>query len=67
VVLARPQAKSHVDAVRCIGCKRCIRELGCPAIALKDGKAIIDEAQCSGCTLCEQVCPVGAISGGERL
>ncbi|MBR1829344.1 MAG: indolepyruvate ferredoxin oxidoreductase subunit alpha [Atopobiaceae bacterium] len=67
VVLARPQVKSHVNAHECIGCQRCIRELGCPALALKDGKAVIDETQCSGCTLCEQVCPVGAISGGERL
>jgi len=67
VVMARPQARSHVDAAECIGCQRCIRELGCPALSLKDGKAIIDDAQCSGCTLCEQVCPVGAISGGERL
>ena len=67
VVLARRQAHSHVDAHECIGCQRCIRELGCPALALKDGKAVIDDTQCSGCTLCEQVCPVGAISGGERL
>ena len=67
VVLARPQATSKVDASACIGCQRCIRELGCPALALRDGKAVIDETQCSGCTLCEQVCPVGAISGGERL
>lgn len=67
VVLAKPQAMSHVDAKACIGCQRCIRELGCPAIAFRDGKATIDETQCSGCTLCEQVCPVGAISGGERL
>ena len=67
VVLAKPQARSHVDAQACIGCRRCIRELGCPAISLADGKATIDQAQCTGCTLCEQVCPVHAIEGGERL
>ena len=51
----------------CIGCKRCIREIGCPALSLKDNKALIDETLCTGCTLCEQLCPVTAISGGERL
>ena len=67
VMLAKPQVCSSVDAVRCVGCRRCIRELGCPALFFKDGKARIDETQCSGCTLCEQLCPAGAISGGERL
>ena len=67
VVLAKPQAKSHVDASACIGCRRCIKELGCPGLTFVDGKAVIDQTQCTGCTLCEQVCPVGAISGGERL
>ena len=67
VVLARPQAKSIIDADRCIGCKRCIRELGCPALLFEDGKARIDADLCTGCTLCGQICPVGAISGGERL
>ena len=67
VVLARPSAQSVVDANACIGCRRCIRELGCPALMFEDGKARIDTTQCTGCTLCEQVCPVGAISGGERI
>jgi len=67
VVLAKPQARSAVDRDRCIGCKRCIREIGCPALSLKDNKALIDETLCTGCTLCEQLCPVTAISGGERL
>jgi indolepyruvate ferredoxin oxidoreductase alpha subunit len=67
VVLAKPQAKSTIDANTCIACGRCIKELGCPALYWKDGKAAIDETQCTGCTLCEQTCPVHAISGGERL
>ena len=67
VVLARPTARSQVDENVCIGCRRCISELGCPAISLRDGKAVIDQSQCTGCTLCEQVCPVSAIGGGERL
>ena len=69
VVLAKPQSTSAVDAERCVGCQRCVRELGCPALVPDDatGKVRIDAAQCTGCTLCEQICPTHAISGGERL
>ena len=56
--------KAHVDPNKCISCGKCIKELGCPAIILKDNKAFIDESLCTGCTLCQQVCPVNAISGG---
>lgn len=68
VVLAKPQARSTVDAERCVGCQRCVRELGCPALVpdAATGKVRIDPAQCTGCTLCEQVCPTHAIKGGER-
>ena len=69
VVLAKPQAVSCVDASSCVGCQRCVRELGCPALVpdAATGKVRIDAAQCTGCTLCEQLCPTRAISGGERL
>ena len=68
VVLAKPTARSHVDASACIGCQRCVKQLGCPALEpQEDGRVSIDQSQCTGCTLCEQVCPVHAISGGERL
>ena len=69
VVLARPKARSTVDAEKCVGCQRCVRELGCPALVpdAVTGRVHIDAAQCTGCTLCEQICPTNAISGGERL
>ena len=69
VVLARPQARSSVDEGKCVGCRRCVSELGCPALVPDGpgGTVRIDPAQCTGCTLCEQVCPTHAISGGERL
>ena len=68
VMIERPKARSHVDAATCIACGRCMHELGCPAIVPDaDGKARIDSSQCTGCTLCESICPVHAISGGERL
>lgn len=64
-VLIKPGSPKIVDPARCIGCKKCIRSLGCPGIILKDGKVCIDPALCTGCGLCEQVCPVQAIGGGE--
>ena len=69
VVLAKPQTRSTVDAKKCVGCQRCVRELGCPALVpdAATGKVRIDATQCTGCTLCEQICPTKAISGGERL
>lgn len=66
VILAKPQATSVVDPDVCIGCKKCINELGCPGLILDGDKASIDPAQCTGCTLCEQICPVNAISGGSK-
>ncbi|MGI6094830.1 MAG: indolepyruvate ferredoxin oxidoreductase subunit alpha [Lachnospiraceae bacterium] len=66
IALTKPAGKSVVDADKCIGCQKCIRELGCPGLILADKKAVIDPSQCTGCTLCEQVCPLGAISGGGK-
>ncbi len=49
-----------VDADKCIGCKSCMR-IGCPAISMKDGKAVIDSTLCTGCGVCAQLCPKDAI------
>ena len=38
---------------------------GCPAIAMKDGKAHIDATLCVGCEVCEQLCAFDAIGKGE--
>ena len=65
VALFRSPAQVQIDPAVCVGCKKCIREIGCPALSLREGKAVADPAQCNGCGLCAQLCPVGAISGGE--
>jgi len=48
----------------CIGCKKCIRELGCPAMHMENNKAVIEPSLCYGCSVCAQVCPTKAIKGG---
>lgn len=49
-----------VDTDACIGCKACL-SIGCPAISMKDGKAVIDRTQCVGCGVCTSLCRKGAI------
>ncbi len=65
VALTRPEGKVAVDTEKCIGCRRCVSEIGCPALTFADKKAGVDPAQCVGCGLCEQICPVGALQGGD--
>ena len=46
---------------KCKDCKICIKQLGCPATIINNGKVTIDESLCTGCTLCSQVCPHKAV------
>ena len=62
IAITKPAGKMCISE-KCIQCKKCIREIGCPAIILKDGKVDIDESLCTGCGLCSQICPVNAIGG----
>ena len=54
-----------VDSEKCIGCKMCLK-VGCQAVTMQQGKAVIDENICVGCSVCAQVCPVSAINGREN-
>ena len=49
-----------VDTDKCKSCKACMK-LGCPAISMKDGKAVIDHTQCVGCGICQEMCKFSAI------
>ncbi|MCI8497382.1 MAG: indolepyruvate ferredoxin oxidoreductase subunit alpha [Clostridiales bacterium] len=49
-----------VDSDKCRSCKACMG-IGCPAISMKDGKAVIDHTQCVGCGVCVGLCKFGAI------
>ena len=62
IAITKSKGKMKIDD-KCIGCKKCIREIGCPALIMVDGKVTIDESLCTGCGLCSQICPVSAIGG----
>ncbi|MDO4546553.1 MAG: indolepyruvate ferredoxin oxidoreductase subunit alpha, partial [Clostridia bacterium] len=63
--IVRGHKPVYVNAEKCLGCKKCVRELGCPALSVDvGGKAIIDAALCTGCGLCRQVCPADCMEGG---
>ena len=50
------KAPLKVNSEKCIGCKSCMK-IGCPAISMKNGKAVVDFTQCVGCGVCSQLCP----------
>lgn len=53
-----------VEEDKCIGCQKCIREIGCPALSIRQAgskKVQIDSSLCTGCKLCSGLCPVSAI------
>ncbi len=72
VQLIKPNAPVEVDSGSCTGCKRCITEIGCPALGFdpdakgsksgKRGQAFVDTSLCNGCAFCLQICPFGALA-----
>ena len=63
IAITKPEGKVAVDIDKCVGCRKCIREIGCPGLIIKDGQVTIDESLCTGCGLCSQICPFEAIGG----
>lgn len=50
---------------KCVGCKMCMK-IGCPAISMKNGKAVIDRTLCVGCNVCTQLCKTGSLCPADR-
>jgi len=69
ITVARAKPLPVIDKNVCIGCKKCIQAIGCPALVYTSEKRMsIDSSLCYGCNLCVYVCPSGAIiaqTGGE--
>ena len=57
-VKAQPPVK--VVNENCKGCKSCMK-IGCPAISMREKKAVIDPTQCTGCGVCIQMCQFDAM------
>lgn len=55
----------HIDLINCIGCGNCVRVCPENVLGIIDGRAaIINGMKCVGHALCEEVCPVQAITLG---
>ena len=63
IAITKPDGKMAIDRDKCVGCRKCIREIGCPGLIIRDGQVTIDESLCTGCGLCSQICPFEAIGG----
>ena len=66
IAVAKPVKAYQVEAEKCVSCKQCIREIGCPAIVVNEGKVQIEPSLCYGCGLCSQICKFGAIKEVKR-
>ncbi|MBO4414930.1 MAG: indolepyruvate ferredoxin oxidoreductase subunit alpha [Lachnospiraceae bacterium] len=66
VAITKPENKYTVDTSKCINCKKCIKEIGCPALVTVNGQVTIDRNLCTGCGLCSFICPTHAIGGEQK-
>ena len=71
IQLKKPQSVLTVDPQSCTGCKKCVTEIGCPAVGFDPqatgplskgrGQAFVDASLCNGCGLCAQICPFDSL------
>lgn len=55
----------EIDQDKCNNCMICIKNFGCPALTVKEGKVTVLRGQCIGCNVCINICPFEAISPSE--
>ncbi|MGX8680699.1 MAG: thiamine pyrophosphate-dependent enzyme, partial [bacterium] len=55
----------RVNHDKCVGCRSCMR-IGCPAISIKDKKAVVDATLCVGCNVCSQMCRFNAFESVKK-
>ena len=55
-----------VESDKCRSCRLCMK-IGCPAISMKDGKAVIDNTLCTGCGVCTQLCRFDALHAAKEV
>lgn len=66
IAVVKPTKRCRIDPDRCVHCRTCITEIGCPALVLDDGQVKIESGLCTGCGLCGRICSVGAIEEEVR-
>jgi indolepyruvate ferredoxin oxidoreductase alpha subunit len=49
------------NADKCTGCKICMK-VGCPALTMKNKKAVVNHTLCVGCKICAQLCKFDAFN-----
>lgn len=66
IAVAKAETCYRINETACVSCRQCIRELGCPAIAVCEGKVSIEPSLCYGCGVCAKICKFGAIQEVEH-
>lgn len=66
IAIEKSVKKCRIDEERCVHCRTCITEIGCPALVLDGDKVKIEPGLCTGCGLCSQICSVNAIEEVQR-
>jgi indolepyruvate ferredoxin oxidoreductase alpha subunit len=60
-LLKTDEVRYEINNSKCKKCKKCINEIGCPAIRVEGNNIFIDPSVCTGCGLCVSICPFSAI------